>query len=196
MPGAYDELLQAADSIGLTIPPPSCSTTQVEGLSRAQQVVEQCTQVHELELRLSALSAHLASRTITDQQQLAARAAGLSAAASTLQLITASKDIIADRLRSASLRPSVPVAPEYQQDFAQMLRSASSNAAVLQDGLQVLQWAACLSDRPSCWEDQLRVIRDSAQAFKECMTAMQDFDQQLTQSTGTGESAAGGALVV
>jgi hypothetical protein len=88
------------------------------------------------------------------------------------------------------------VAPEYQQDFAQMLRSASSNAAVLQDGLQVLQWAACLSDRPSCWEDQLRVIRDSAQAFKECMTAMQDFDQQLTQSTGTGESAAGGALVV
>jgi hypothetical protein len=193
MPGAYDELLQAAGDLGFTITPDSSSIPQVEGLSRAQQVVQQCTQVHELELRLSALSAHLASRTVTDQQQLAARAAGLSAAASTLQLITASKDIIADRLRSASLRPSVPVAPEYQQDFAQMLRSAASNAAVLQDSLQVLQWAACLSDRPSCWEDQLRVIRDSAQAFKECMTAMQDFDQQLTQSTGDG--ATGGALV-
>lgn len=195
MPGAYDELLQAAGDLGFTIKTESSSIPQVEGLSRAQQVVQQCTQVHELELRLSALSAHLASRTVTDQQQLAARAAGLSTAASTLQLITASKDIIADRLRSASLRPSVPVAPEYQQDFAQMLRSAASNSAVLQNGLQVLQWAACLTDRPSCWEDQLRVIRDSAQAFKECMTAMQDFDQQLTQSTGTGDGAAGGALV-
>jgi hypothetical protein len=187
--GPHNELLKAAQGIGFSLPSNSSSSQHVQGLTQAQQAVEHSRQAHELELRLSALSAHLAFRTVTDQSQLSARAAVLSNDASTLQLISASKDAIADQLRSASLRPSVPVAPEYQQDFANMLRSAASNAAVLQDGLQVLQWAACLSDKPSCWEDQLRVIRDSAQAVKDYLTAMQDFDQQLTQSS----NAAGGS---
>lgn len=189
--GPYNELLQAAEGLGFNLPTNSSSRQPVQGLAQARQAVEHSRQAHELELRLSALLAHLASRTVTDRTQLSARAAGLSDDASTLQLISASKDAIADQLRSASLRPSVPVAPEYQQDFANMLRSAASNAAVLQDGLQVLQWAAALSDKPSCWEDQLRVIRDSAQAVKDYLTAMQDFDQQLTKSSNTAASSAG-----
>lgn len=188
--GPYSELLQAAADIGYKVPDRACSTEHDDALAQAQQVVDHSRQAHDLELRLSALSAYLASRTVTDQQVLEARAASLNSAASTLRLISASKDAIADQLRSASLRPSVPVAPEYQQDFANMLCSAASNAAVLQDGLQVLQWAASLSDKPSCWEDQLRIIRDSAQAVKDYLTAMQDFDQQLAKSSSAAVGAA------
>jgi hypothetical protein len=189
--GPYDELLHAAASLGCKTPS-ECSSKHVEALNQAREAVEHCRQAHQLELQLSALSAHFASRAVTDRQQLTGRAAGLTNAASTLQLITASKDAIADQLRSASLRPSVPVAPMYQQDFANMLRSAASNAAVLQDGLAVLQWAASLSDKPSCWEDQLRVIRDSAQGVKDYLTALQAFNEQLAQGSSVGEGA--GAL--
>lgn len=200
--GPCDELLQAAAVLGFKSPPaadnntnpPSSNKQQqhhLDGLAQAKQLVEQCQQLHDLELRLFDASAHLASRTVTDQQQLAARAAGLNSVASMLQLICASKDAIADQLRSANLRPHVPVAPQYQQDFADMLRCAASNAAALQDGLQALQWAAGLSDKPSCWEDQLRIIRDSAQSIKDCLAAIQEFDQQLTRSSGVGSGSGG-----
>jgi len=183
-----EDVLQTAESLGLTPSQHTSSTQPVEGLQQAKPLVEECRRVHELELRISALSRHLASKTVTDQQLLAARAAGLSSAASTLQLVCSNKDAVADHLRSASMRPSVPVAPEYQPDFADMLRCAASNAGALQDGLQVLQWAASLSDKPSCWEDQLRIIRDSAQSIKDCAAAMQEFDSQLTKSSGVGSS--------
>lgn len=188
--GPYQELLQAAQSLGFDVPSADSSKAppqqQQQGLAGAREAVEHSRQAHDLELRLSALAAYAAARAVTDQQALSARAAALSDAASTLQLVSASKDAIADQLRSASLRPSVPVAPEYQQDFAAMLASAASNASVLQEGLAVLQWAASLSDRPSCWEDQLRVIRDSAQGVKDYLNAMQEFDAQLTRSTASG----------
>lgn len=199
--GPYDELLQTALSLGIRPPDQQQQQQQqrkqqqhadaTTGLAQAKQLVEQCSELHALELRVSALSAHLACRTVTDAEQLSARAAGLSSAASTLQLISASKDAIADHLRSASMRPSVPVAPQYQPDFANMLRCAASNTAVLHGGLQVLQWAASLSDKPSCWEDHLQVIRASAQGIKECVTAMREFDQQLSAAAAAAAVGSG-----
>lgn len=201
--GPYKELLQAAESLGFDVPLAAADSRkalsqqqQQQGLAEARQAVEHSRQAHALELRLSALAAHAAARAVTDQQALSARAAALSDSASTLQLVSASKDAIADQLRSASLRPSVPVAPEYQQDFAAMLASAASNAGVLQEGLSVLQWAASLSDRPSCWEDQLRVIRDSAQGVKDYLNAMQEFDAQLTRSTASSGADGGTAAAL
>jgi hypothetical protein len=208
--GHYDELLQAANALGFGLQDAGSTHAAAapsrraadgaadssDSIAQAQQLVEQCRLLHDLELRMAALAGHMGARDAADAAQLAARASATASTADTLRRISASKDALAYRLRSASTRPSVPVAPHCQPDFTAMLRCAAASAGPLHAGMLAVQWAAGLDARPSCWEDQLRPIREAAASIRETLGSMSDFDAALAQRRSVAEAAAAGAASV
>jgi virulence-associated protein VapD len=188
MGSAYQDLLQHASSLGFSLPQGTCHET-VQTLNDAEDLVNQQQAVSELQLRLSRLTAFQQSSFTTDKQALEARASNMSRAGDTLDTICNSKDSLADRLRSAKMRPSVPVSPDYQSDFTALLQHGIGSTLQLQEGLTALQWAASLDDKPSAWEDQLKCILDAAKELSSCLTSMEEFSSTLVDSSDTGCSS-------
>jgi hypothetical protein len=185
MGSAYEDLLQHACSLGFSLPQGTCHET-VQTLSDAEDLVKQQQAVSELQLRLSRLTAFQQSSFTTDKQALEARASNMSRAGDTLDTIRNNKDSLADRLRSAKMRPSVPVSPDYQSDFTALLQHSAGSAPQLLEGMTALQWAASLDYKPSAWEDQLKCILDVAKELSSCLTSMEEFSSALVNSSDTG----------
>lgn len=179
---AYQDVIDTAKALGLQLPAVSQDT--VQNLIEVEQLVERFQELHELQQKLQSMSTYLESRALTDNVQLQSRLNSLNSLTEMLQRICSAKDTIADRLRSATMRPSVPVAPSYQPDFSVMLRHCASSTGMLRHGLDALQWAAALQAKPSCWEDQLKHILEAAKDMSNCMAAMTDYNAALTSSTG------------
>jgi hypothetical protein len=188
MGSAYEDLLQHASSLGFSLPQGTCHET-VQTLGDAEDLVKQQQAVSELQLRLSRLTAFHQSSFTTDKQALAARTSNISRAGDTLDTIRTNKDSLADRLRSAKMRPSVPVSPDYQSDFTALLQHSAGSAPQLLEGMTALQWAASLGDKPSAWEDQLKCILDVAKELSSCLTSMEEFSNALVDSSDTGCSS-------
>jgi hypothetical protein len=181
MASAYEDLLQHASCLGFTVQPNDCRDT-VQTLNDAEDFVKQQQTIAELQLRLDTLTAYQQSRLITDKLALQVLASSMSCAADTLGTICKTKDSLADRLRSAKMRPSVPVSPDYQGDFTALLQHSAGSAPQLHEGMAALQWAATLDDKPSTWEDQLRGILDAAKELSSCFTTMEQFSSALVSS--------------
>jgi hypothetical protein len=181
MGSAYEDLLQHASTLGFSMPQSSCHET-VKTVNDAEELVKQQQTITELQLRLSTLTAFQQSRFITDKQALQALASSMSSAADTLDTVGKTKDSLADRLRSAKMRPSVPVSPDYQGDFTALLQHSAGSAAQLHEGMAALQWAASLDEKPSTWEDQLKGILDAAKELSSCLTSMEEFSSSLVAS--------------
>lgn len=181
MGSAYEDLLQHASSLGFSMPRNDCHDT-LQTLNDAEELVKQQQAVTELQLRLSTLTAYQQSRFITDKQALQALASNMSRASDTLDTICKTKNSLADRLRSAKMRPSVPVSPDYQGDFTALLQHSAGSAPQLHEGMTALQWAAALDDKPSAWEDQLKSILDAAKELSSCLTSMEEFSSALVTS--------------
>lgn len=182
----YQEMLQSAEALGLRVP--EGQHQDRHGLLGFQQLVDSRKEAYELELKLHQLTGYLQSRSVTDQQQLQSRISSLQKAVSTYQQVIKNKDALADRLRSAKTRPSVPVAPAYQQDFSTLLEHSASSAEMLHEGVNSLQWAATLDVKPSCWEDKLKCIVDAAKELDSRMTAMDDFSAAIINSSSSSKA--------
>lgn len=187
--GPYDELLQQAESLGFTLP--GDSSDAVQPLKDTLDLVKQSQLANGLQLQLGTLTGFVSSKAFTDKQALQDRVKWMSTNAETLHTICSTKDSLADRLRSAKMRPSVPVAPDYQQDFSELLQHSASSAGMLHDGVAALQWAASLDAKPSVWEDQLKCILEVAKEVSGCLTAMEEFSAALV----SGDSSSGAAAV-
>jgi hypothetical protein len=178
---AYQDVIDTAQTLGLSQPAASKDTVQT--LIDAEHLVKRFQELHELQQKLQAMSTYLESHAVTDNMQLQSRLNSLNSLAQTLRRICSAKGTIAERLRSATMRPSVPVAPTYQPDFSLLLRHSASSVGMLRHGLDALQWATALDVKPSCWEDQLKDILEAAKDMRVCMAAMADFNAALTSST-------------
>eukprot|EP00878_Enallax_costatus_P021536 GHUV01022802.1.p1 GENE.GHUV01022802.1~~GHUV01022802.1.p1 ORF type:complete len:189 (+),score=52.98 GHUV01022802.1:501-1067(+) len=177
----YQEMLDYAEKLGFSLPGHEPESNKQ--LAEFEQIVENRTELYDVELRVHQLTGYLQTRSVTDQQQLQSRTHSLEKAVRTCQQVCSNKDTLADRLRSARTRPSVPVAPEYQQDFSALLQHSASSAQMLHEGIDSLQWAATLDAKPSCWEDQLKCILEAAKELDICMTAMERFSTAITHSS-------------
>ncbi|KAF6259832.1 hypothetical protein COO60DRAFT_964134 [Scenedesmus sp. NREL 46B-D3] len=187
MGSPYEDLLQHASSLGFIMPQGKCHKI-VQTMEDAEELVKQQQTVAELQLRVAALTAFQQSHFTTDKQALQARVSNMSRAADTLHTICKTKDSLAERLRSSKMRPSVPVAPDYQSDFTALLQHSAGSAPQLHDGMTALRWAAALDDKPSAWEDQLECILGVAKELSSCFTSMEEFSSALVNSSSTSTS--------
>lgn len=177
---AYQDVLNAAECLGFQLP--GSHMDAVQSLEGAEQLVDDYKRLHELQQRLHTLQLYVDSRALTDHVQLQGRASSVQAAAGTLRATCSTKDALADRLRSAKTRPSVPVAPSYQPDFSALLVHSASSTGILQHGMMALRWAAALDAKPSCWEDQLKCILEAARDVGGCMAALEQFSQAVASA--------------
>lgn len=183
---AYQDLLASAAALGLQ----TCNTQldSTQGFSESEEIVLKAKDVNELELEVYRLTGYTQCNSISSQELLQSRIASMQKAADTCRKVCSNKDALADRLRSAKTRPSVPVAPAYQQDFSTLLQHSASSAEMLHDGVTSLQWAATLDAKPSCWEDQLKGIIETAKEVGSRLTAMEEFSAALAQSSAAGNA--------
>eukprot|EP00879_Flechtneria_rotunda_P018016 GHRR01018881.1.p1 GENE.GHRR01018881.1~~GHRR01018881.1.p1 ORF type:complete len:190 (+),score=66.03 GHRR01018881.1:821-1390(+) len=181
--GPYQDLLQYAETLGFTSASDVATTSAT--FAESDSLVEKCLHLCSQELRLQALTDYMGSRIMTDQLQIQSRTQHLDNTVQTLNMVCTNKDAVADRLRSAKTRPSVPVNPAYQPYFTAMLKHSASSAGILHHGAAALHWAATLNDKPSCWEDQLKCILEAAKDISSCITATDEFNTAIRSSTSS-----------
>jgi HAUS augmin-like complex subunit 2 len=180
---ASDALALRTDaSQAQTLAPAGAPATQqaaAGALAEALHLAEDACTLAELRCGVSRAACAVACAPLADLAAVHARCGAVSDAAAALGAALASKDSLAERLRTARTRPSVPVAPEHQELFAKLLTAAALGAGPLSAGLASLQWATTLTEPPSLWEDRLRAVLDAARELGCSLSALESLEVAL-----------------
>ncbi|KAJ9515267.1 hypothetical protein QJQ45_002399 [Haematococcus lacustris] len=154
---AYEAALACAASLGLSadLSPPCPGSETVPQLRRFLVAhdgnISARRQLQQLQDNLTV--AHLADKSCLDT-----RSEQLRTASAALTQISQHSDSLALRFKDVSSRQTIPVEPQHQHEFGELLKTAAYSSSRLCGAVSSLAWGASFSDAPNAWEEHVTPV--------------------------------------
>lgn len=175
----YEEALQFAHCLGFQ--QEAGSTSCIPEVQKIRNFVDLKHKSTSLHTQRQQLLEHSSVSILTDNAALQRRTRLLETATSCLQQLQNNSSVLALRFKDSTAKQAIPVEPQFQEQFSELLLQAAADRKTLFDGEQNLSWTSNFSEQPHKWEQHLQPLNATYEMCRNYLQHLMEVNRSLEQ---------------